>query len=418
MVSQAVQINPWQGDWPAEIAVAHHGKHHLYHTAIAYDQVDRLAAFVTQRYVARPERILWAAPLLGSRVGLKVKKAAGHHHPELDGKVIVHSDSVIKTAAARLVGQKKIIHASGEFENIAAEACLRKGWGCHSHVTGAKGLFPKLKKAGLPCLLEMYVGDIALGRRLMLEEGEILGLKFDECDLHKFGFATEHTDALAAELELADYVYCASPFVVETIVDRGYPRDQIILAPYGITVKNPVTSPTIRKPDEPLRAAFVGTEGIRKGLHHAIRALEKFNGKVEIHVFGLNHFEIPGHTFDMTHVHFHGFVMPKQLPAELSRMHCAIMPSLMEGYTFGVTDCLSQGMPGIVTRNTATWIQDGREGFVVPIRDSQAIAESFEKLLDEELRQELSINALQMVREFPWQRYYDSTVAPLQLNSC
>lgn len=403
-------------DWSADIAVAHHGKHHLYHTAIAYDQIDRLGAFITQRYVARPERITWAAPFLGKR-GLLVKKAASYHHPALDGKVILNCETPLKAMAARLVGQKRINNNTGDFENIAAEECIRNGWGCHSHVTGSKGLFPKLKKAGLPCLLEMYIGDKALGRKLMLEEGELLGLKFDDNYLHKFGFAKEHTDALAIELELADYVYCASPFVVDTIADRGYPRENIILAPYGITGGDAVTTPTVRQPNEPLRAAFVGTEGIRKGLHYAIRALSRFNGKVEIHVFGLSSFEIPGHELDLTHVHFHGFVPPPSLPIELSKMHCAIMPSLLEGYTFGVTDCLSQGMPGIVTRNTATWIQDGQEGYVVPIRDSEAIADSFEKLLNEELRHTLSLNALKMVREFPWQRYYDATVEPLRIHS-
>jgi glycosyltransferase involved in cell wall biosynthesis len=53
------------------------------------------------------------------------------------------------------------------------------------------------------------------------------------------------------------------------------------------------------------------------------------------------------------------------------------MPSLADSYGLVVSEAMSTGLPVIVSENTgmADLIRNGREGFVVPIRDSEKIAE-------------------------------------------
>lgn len=404
-------------DWSVDIAVAHHGKHHLYHTAIAYDQINRLGAFVTQRYVARPERILWTVPLLGKR-GNKVKKAASYHHPKLDGKVILHCETPLQAIAARLVGQKRVVSAPGHFEDVAADTCLKNGWGCHSHVTGSLGIFPRLKNAGLPCLLEMYIGDKTLAKEFLSDELERLGLPSSEKFLHEMGCSSELAEKSRQEMDLADYIYCPSEFVINTMRESGVPNSKIVFAPYGVDPGSCAVSPNARKESEIFKVAFVGTEGVRKGLFYAIEAFRQLGPQFELHIFGLEKFEVPKLAFMPTNVIFHGFTAKAKLLSELSTMHAGILVSLWEGSAIGAFDLLSQGLPMVVTFNSGTMVTDGQEGFIVPVRDSGAIQSALVRWQDDEsLRFEMGEKAIQLTHKYPWDDYQKKTVAPLQLNS-
>mgnify|MGYP003718438625 FL=1 len=64
-------------------------------------------------------------------------------------------------------------------------------------------------------------------------------------------------------------------------------------------------------------------------------------------------------------------------------------------------EALACGCPVIATANTGSedLFDDGHEGFRVPIRDSTAILNSFEKMLDTpEIRKEMSNKALEKVK--------------------
>jgi glycosyltransferase involved in cell wall biosynthesis len=71
---------------------------------------------------------------------------------------------------------------------------------------------------------------------------------------------------------------------------------------------------------------------------------------------------------------------------------------------------LSRGLPVITTRNTGgpEVIRDGVEGFFVPIRSSEAIAEKLELLAgDRDLLNAMSEAALKRSQECSWQQYRD-----------
>jgi glycosyltransferase involved in cell wall biosynthesis len=53
------------------------------------------------------------------------------------------------------------------------------------------------------------------------------------------------------------------------------------------------------------------------------------------------------------------------------------MPSLADSYGLVVSEAMAAGLPVIVSENTgmSDFITDGREGYIVPIRDSDKIAE-------------------------------------------
>jgi glycosyltransferase involved in cell wall biosynthesis len=73
-----------------------------------------------------------------------------------------------------------------------------------------------------------------------------------------------------------------------------------------------------------------------------------------------------------------------------------VLPSLCEGSATAVYEALGAGLPVICTPNTGSVVRDGVDGFVVPIRDSDAIADRLDWLARRpRRRREMSIHARQ-----------------------
>jgi glycosyltransferase involved in cell wall biosynthesis len=61
-----------------------------------------------------------------------------------------------------------------------------------------------------------------------------------------------------------------------------------------------------------------------------------------------------------------------------------VFPSLCEGFGMVITEAMANGLPVITTCNTAgpDLIEAGKNGFLVPIRDSERLAETMQWCLD------------------------------------
>ena len=63
------------------------------------------------------------------------------------------------------------------------------------------------------------------------------------------------------------------------------------------------------------------------------------------------------------------------------------------------------GLPVIVTENVGAEIGEGEDGFVVPIRDPDAIADRLVRLRDEDLRRRMGASARARALASTWERY-------------
>ena len=84
-----------------------------------------------------------------------------------------------------------------------------------------------------------------------------------------------------------------------------------------------------------------------------------------------------------------------------------MLPTLIEGMGLVVLEAMACGLPVIVSPNgPGDIVRDGIDGFIVPIRDSKAIADKLELLrTDENLRQQMGLCARRRALEFTWDRY-------------
>lgn len=120
----------------------------------------------------------------------------------------------------------------------------------------------------------------------------------------------------------------------------------------------------------------------------------------------------------MENVELVGRVQHKQLPQYVSRSHFLVLPSIDEGLALVQGEAMACGCPVIATTCTGAedLFTDCVEGFIVPPRDSNALAERLQQVADDpSLRQRMSVAALDRVRHLGgWKDYGDRWMELLQ----
>jgi glycosyltransferase involved in cell wall biosynthesis len=114
-------------------------------------------------------------------------------------------------------------------------------------------------------------------------------------------------------------------------------------------------------------------------------------------------FETPGFTSDP--------------PAAYADSSVFVLPAIEDGYPLVVLEAMASGRPVVVSENTGTKdaVRDGVDGFVVPIRSPDALAEKLQWLLDHPAeRAAMGRAARERALQFPWERYGTDLVAAYQ----
>ena len=86
------------------------------------------------------------------------------------------------------------------------------------------------------------------------------------------------------------------------------------------------------------------------------------------------------------------------------------MPTGKEPWGLVVNEAMNQGVPVVVTEAVGAaaggLVQSGRNGFVVPERNSAALAQAIERILtDAKLRKEMSQNSRQIIAGWDNERW-------------
>ena len=183
------------------------------------------------------------------------------------------------------------------------------------------------------------------------------------------------------EAAMADLCVVASDYTRRTLVEQGVDARRVRVVPYGVDVAGP--PPAERDPSDTFRVLFVGQFIQRKGLSYLLEAWRRLAlPNAELVLAGR------GGSDDALLARYEGAFRPGAFRRtgpvsrealrrlyETSDVLC--MPSLAEGFGLVYLEALARGTPVIATPNTgaADLVRDGAEGFVVPTRDADALAE-------------------------------------------
>jgi glycosyltransferase involved in cell wall biosynthesis len=236
--------------------------------------------------------------------------------------------------------------------------------------------FEQARNRGIRCFYDLPIPYYKTSHRIQAEEAEYFpALKSAMPAVQEPGWKIERK---AKEVQLADHIFVASSMTERSLLEIGVAPDKITVIPYGAPIDYFNPQP---KPDTTFRVIYAGRLSPRKGAHYLLQAWKDLNfPQAELMIVGSNmmppdwfapYQDICRQLSSVSHV-------------ALNQYYCAasvlVFPSLVEGFGLVLTEAMACGIPVITTPNTAgpNLITDGVEGFIVPIRDIEALKEKLE----------------------------------------
>ena len=266
-------------------------------------------------------------------------------------------------------------------------------------------------RIGAKTIVERPAPHPATAWRLLTEEYDRWNVPFPKEDgsrwLKKIDWRYRDEVIAPAEFELADRVVVQSEFGVCSFLEQGYPREKLVILPRAVEMGEYPRHEGGN--DSRFRVLFVGTVCLRKGfldLVHAWDALALPDG--ELWVVGEVHEEIVPFLVpyrDRPDIRFFGHVK-EGVTRLFSESTVFVLPSITEGSAKTTYEAMAAGLPVITTSNAGSVVRDQIDGFIVPIRDPDALRERLLSLYENrESARGMGESARARVAEFSWDAY-------------
>jgi len=233
----------------------------------------------------------------------------------------------------------------------------------------------RARQLGARTVVERGSSHIAFQRDILEEEQRRWGLR-----------GPAPVDPWAVEKELREYaeadaIAIPSGFVRRSFVSRGVPESRLLQVPYGVDLREFRPAP---KQTPGFRAIFVGALSLRKGIPDLLEAAKR--AQVELWLVGPRQSEVePFLQRYAGHYEHKGSIPQSRLPGYYAQADVFVIASIEEGLAMVIPQALACGLPVICTANSGgdDLVRDGVNGFVVPIRDPDALAERLAALRDD-----------------------------------
>lgn len=208
------------------------------------------------------------------------------------------------------------------------------------------------------------------------------------------------------ERELADRILCPSEYVIETLSKAGVNPGKCELVPYGYdatAVEEPCGE---RNPSSTLRVLLVGSVRLEKGIQYALEAAKRLGRGFEFRAVGDVHLLPEGSRLVKEKVELTGQVPWTELAQHYRWADILLFPTLSDSFGLVQLEAMAHGLPVITTPHAGKVVRDGTDGFIVPIRDAEAIAQKLEHLAaNRDKLTELSRAALERITGFDMKSY-------------
>jgi glycosyltransferase involved in cell wall biosynthesis len=262
-----------------------------------------------------------------------------------------------------------------------------------------------------------------LGAKTIIERGGSHILQADELLRDEFkrwgwpdqGVVRGTIERSLKEFDRTDYIMVPSQYNADSFSARGFPRSKILLLPLGVDTQR-FRASNDQKPTSNVgfRAIFVGQVSLRKGVQYLLPAWRKAAlPRAELIIAGAIKADaariVEPYRADAT-IRWQGHV---DNPVALYQSaDVFVFPSLDEGSALVTYEAMACGLPSIITHNAGSLVRDGEDGFIVPLRDSDVIAEKLWWLYQHpDERAAMGRNARAAIEPMTWERYGERLLA-------
>lgn len=266
----------------------------------------------------------------------------------------------------------------------------------------------RLKKKGCTVILERGSSHILTQQNILKEEYKSIGVDFS--------INLKVINKELKEYDEADFIMVPSTFVKNSFIENGTLPRKLLMVPYGASTT--FFSPDLLKKEseQVFTIIYVGSLLVRKGLSYLFEALSLldkqqieyraiFIGKMDDEINRI------AQKYQKNHWDFKGFINHYELSEHIKRADVGVQPSLEEGLSMVIPQILSCGVPVIATTNTggAELIDDDENGYIVPIRDPEAIASKLISLVKNPAKlHEMKLKSMSYSKlNLSWDRYGD-----------
>jgi alpha-maltose-1-phosphate synthase len=227
---------------------------------------------------------------------------------------------------------------------------------------------------------------------------------------------TDPRDILREEkiYRAADAITVPSTFAARSFIEEGLQPEKLHVIPYGVRLEQFVPTGQPPASEDRFEVLFAGSVSLRKGVPYLLQAFAKLRHPAKrLRVAGSIHPDMKTvlGRLPQDQVEFLGPVSQPRLAELMSTSHLMVLPSIEEGLALVQGQALACGCPVLASTNTGgeDLFTDGVEGFIVPVRDVEALTDRMQHLADDPtLQQRMNQAALLRVRTIGgWQEYGD-----------
>jgi glycosyltransferase involved in cell wall biosynthesis len=311
------------------------------------------------------------------------------------------------------------MNAAGRFRQhlrwneVLGQAINRGGFGSATHLYSMLDEFgPALtgaKEAGLSVVTEFYI-RLSTERIVEKEQRAFAGWepRAPELDSVRREFADERD-----LVKLTDFAICPSGAVESDLENEfGFPAHRSAVVPYGVASERFNTYPV----PVPGRVLFVGTVGLRKGVHYLALAAEELARRGRQYEFLLAGDVTPRIAKHPAcrRLRFLGRIPRNRIAEQFEIADVFVLPSLAEGSAEATYEALAAGAPVITTAAAGSVVRHEVEGLLVPERDPLALANAIERVIqDRRFRAQLAAAGRLRAREYSLEAYGQRLVRAL-----
>ena len=348
----------------------------IFEQSLALQERDWLGSMVIDYYCD-----LSSPPYKWIPEGRLKKYLRKRYHAPLDSKRVRMrpSPSIITklgiTYARRNVTRNRwVFWHNDQFDRWVASRLQRFGNLAFGYESASLHTFRRAKNLGLPCVL--YQPNISAEKAVALLGEESQLFPNMAATLRGNWYPQEEMERKWEERDLADAIMCASTFTKQSLIEVGIDSNKIYVEPYGV-------DQTIFTPSQDKFSRFsiiwASSYTQTKGMGYLLEALarEPVPG-IELVLAGYP-YGIDGVASYENRVRVRrvGHISRQELGQVMKRCHVHVFPTLMDGFGRNIIEAMASGLPVITTAHCAgpDLIEDGVTGFIVPIRDADAICE-------------------------------------------
>jgi glycosyltransferase involved in cell wall biosynthesis len=228
--------------------------------------------------------------------------------------------------------------------------------------------FKKYKNYKLIKILERGSSHILYQSNILLEEYKKFNLKYS--------FDQKLIIKELEEYDIADYISVPSKFAEDSFIQEGFKKEKLITIPYGVDLKYFFPK---KKTENIFRFIYVGSISIRKGVIYTLKAFEELNlREAELILVGQIDYEISNIIQKYKknkNIKFIGLVNQNNLVEFYNKCDVFVISSIEDGFAMVILQALACGLPVICTVNSggSELIVDGKNGYIVPIRDVEKL---------------------------------------------